>query len=123
MRHSPLRGHLVVYGSPCGGVYHLTLLAQYAADIGPLAMFAACRAWNDLRLAAYDADSPAFAGEPLTPCCPNLIVLILSPLRATTICDLVGWLGVRLGLLYPVTPALVSRESLGLATFLFFLLY
>ena len=30
-------------------IYHLTLFAQYAADIGPLAMFFACRVWNRLR--------------------------------------------------------------------------
>ena len=33
-------------------VYHLTLFAQYAADILPLAMLAAWRAWKDLRRAA-----------------------------------------------------------------------
>lgn len=35
-----------------GGVYHLTLFAQYAADMTPFEMLDACLAWNDfLRLA------------------------------------------------------------------------
>lgn len=84
---------------------HLTLSAQYAADIGPLAML---DEWRDLNAWRCPAVWLVF-----TPCCPNRIVLTLSPLRATTMWDLVGWLGVRLGLLYPVTPALVSRGSFG----------
>ena len=83
-------------------VYHLTLFAQYAADILPLAMLVACRAWKDLRRAAYDADSPDFLGDPVTPFCPNLISLVVVPVLARTACDLVGWLGVALGLLYPL---------------------
>tara|TARA_Y100001972_G_C7574063_1_gene288106 strand:+ start:350 stop:574 length:225 start_codon:yes stop_codon:yes gene_type:complete len=71
--------------------YHLTLSAQYAADILPLAMFLLCLALKDFRLAFIRADSP-FLGLPavLAPCCPKRIVLILSPTFATTICDLVG---------------------------------
>ena len=92
--------------------YHFTLSAQYAADIFPLEMLLACLALNDLRLAFISADSPAF-GFPavLAPCSPKRIVLILSPDFATTTCDFFGWLGVRLGLLYPLTPALDNRES------------
>jgi len=82
-----------------GGVYHLTLFAQYAALIGPLAMFFACRVWNRFLRLAYALDSPAFLGEPFTPCCPNLMVLICPPDFATTIWDLVGWFGVAFGLL------------------------
>jgi len=78
------------------------LFAQYAADILPLAMLAAWRAWKDLRRAAYAADSPAFFGDPVTPFCPNLISLVVLPCLAKTACDLVGWLGVALGLLYPL---------------------
>ena len=89
--------------------YHFTLFAQYAADILPLAILDACRAWNDLRRAAYDADSPVFFGEPVTPCCPNLISFVRAPSLASTAWDLVGWLGVFLGLLY---PAKVSEPRL-----------
>ena len=89
----------------------MTLFAQYAADIFPLEMLDAWRAWNDLRRAAYDADSPGFLGEPETPCCPKRIVFTWSPCLATTMCDFLGWLGVALGLLYPDTPALARRES------------
>jgi hypothetical protein len=39
------------------------------------------------------------------------MVLTWLPTLATTTCDLVGWLGVALGLLKPDTPARVSRES------------
>ena len=45
------------------------------------------------------------------------MVLICPPDLATTMCDFVGWLGVALGLLYPLTPALASRGSFLLATF------
>ena len=48
--------------------YHFTLLAQYAADILPLAIFLACRALNDFRRAASDFDSPCLFGLPETPC-------------------------------------------------------
>ena len=84
--------------------YHFTLSAQYAADIFPLAMLDAWRALNALVRAEP-------SGEPLTPCCPNLIVFIWSPTLATTTCDFVGWLGVRFGWLYPDTPARFRRES------------
>lgn len=39
------------------------------------------------------------------------MVLIWPPDLATTMWDLVGWLGVAFGLLYPLTPARVSRGS------------
>jgi len=55
-----------------------------------------------LRRAAYAGDSPAFLGEPVTPFCPNLISFVVLPCLAKTACDLVGWLGVALGLLYPL---------------------
>lgn len=64
--------------------YHLTRSAQYAADIGPRAMFCEWRALKDSRRFRYAADSPALRGDPLTPCCPNRIVLIWSPDLATT---------------------------------------
>ena len=64
-------------------------------------MFLACLALNDARLAFAAADSPVRGGEPDTPCWPNLISLMASPSLAKTACDLVGCLGVRLGLLYP----------------------
>ena len=76
-------------------VYHLTLFAQYAADILPLAMLAAWRALKDL----FRAEP---SGEPDTPFCPNLISFVVLPCLARTACDLVGWLGVDLGLLYPL---------------------
>ena len=59
-------------------------------------------------------------GEPDTPCCPNRIVFICEPDLATTTWDLVGWDGVRFGLLYPVTPARFSLGS-GLFGIAFFL--
>ena len=77
------------------------MFAQYAADILPLAILEACRAWNDLRRAVYDADSPVFFGEPVTPCCPNLISFVVEPSLAKTAWDFVGCEGVRFGLLYP----------------------
>ena len=82
---------------------HFTLSAQYAADMGPLEMLEACRLLNALRCPAV--------WFVLTPCCPNLMVLVWSPDLATTMWDLVGWSGVFLGLLYPVTPALASLGS------------
>ena len=39
------------------------------------------------------------------------MVLIWDPDLATTMCDFLGWSGVRLGLLYPLTPARARRES------------
>ncbi len=42
-------GGLFRVGRFTGSHYHFTLLAQYAADILPLAMFAAWRALNDSR--------------------------------------------------------------------------
>jgi hypothetical protein len=87
------------------------LSAQYAALIFPLDILLACLALKDFLRAALAADSPAFLGEPETPCCPKRMVLIWLPTLATTTCDLVGWLGVRLGLLKPATPARVSLES------------
>lgn len=89
---------------------HFTLFAQYAADMGPLLMLLAWRDWNALRCPAV--------WFVLTPCCPNLMVLTCPPLRATTMWDFVGWLGVALGLLNPVTPARASRGS-GFAGMLF----
>ena len=71
-------------------IHHFTLLAQKAAESLPLAMFAAWRALKDFLLAASEEDSPFFAGDPETPCCPKRMVLTLSPDLATTTCDLVG---------------------------------
>lgn len=48
--------------------HHFTLSAQNAADIGPRAMFDACRALNDLRRLKSACDSPGRFGEPETPC-------------------------------------------------------
>lgn len=74
--------------------------AQYAADILPFLMLALWRALNDARFFFIASDSPAF-GLPavLAPCSPKRIVLIWLPSLATTMCDFLGWLGVRLGLL------------------------
>jgi hypothetical protein len=80
-----LRGCAVLLGS------HFLLAAHHAALSLPRAMFLACRDSNALRCPAV--------WFVFTPCCPKRIVLIWSPTLATTICDLVGWLGVRLGLL------------------------
>lgn len=82
------------------GFHHFTLSAQYAALIGPLAMLARWRALKEARFFFIAKDSPDL-GLPavLAPCCPNRMVLTLPPFLATTTCDLVGWLGVRLGLL------------------------
>src|SRR6056300_21036 len=81
-------------------VYHLTRLAQYAADILPLAMLRRCRALKLARFLRIRSPSPFF-GLPavLAPCSPKRIVLILLPTLATTMWDFLGWLGVRLGLL------------------------
>ena len=57
----------------------------------PLAMF---EAWRDLKALRCPAVWFVF-----TPCCPKRMVLIWSPDLATTMCDLVGWLGVAFGLL------------------------
>jgi hypothetical protein len=56
--------------------------------------------------------SPGF-GLPavLAPCSPKRIVFTWLPSLATTMCDFFGWLGVRLGLLNPATPALLSLGS------------
>ena len=85
--------------TPAGAGYHFTLSAQNAGDIFPRAMLLACLALNDARLAFAAAVSPVRGGEPDTPCWPNLISLTVSPSLASTACDLVGCLGVRLGLL------------------------
>jgi hypothetical protein len=89
--------------------HHFTLFAQYAALSLPLAIFLAWRALKALRLAALALLSPDLFGEPLTPCCPNLIVFILFPTFATTMCDFLGCLGVLFGLLKPRTLALLSE--------------
>lgn len=47
----PLKPLFYIDLIPCLG-YHFTLFAQYAADIFPLAILVACRAWKDLRRAA-----------------------------------------------------------------------
>jgi len=70
--------------------YHFTRSLQYAADILPFAIFWACLALKDARLALLPDDSPSFAGEPETPCWPKRIVLTLSPSLATTTWLLVG---------------------------------
>ena len=91
---------------------HFVLSAQNAADILPFAMFFACLALKDLRLFFVAWLSPFFGAPAVeAPCCPTLIVLIWSPCFATTMWDFFGWLGVRFGLLNPVTPALVSLGS------------
>lgn len=80
--------------------YHLVLLAQYAADILPLAIFLACRALKDALFFFILSGSPVLGFPAVSaPCSPNRIVFTLSPCLATTMCDLVGWLGVLLGLL------------------------
>jgi len=70
---------------------------------------------KDARLRFIASDSPAF-GLPavLAPCCPNRIVLTLSPTFATTIWDFFGWPGVRFGLLNPATFARAKRGSFSL---------
>ena len=70
---------------------HLTLSAQYAADMGPLEMFLR---WRDLNASRCPA-----VWLVRTPCCPKRMVLTCPPERATTMWDLVGCPGVRLGLL------------------------
>ena len=81
---------------------HFVLSAQYAADIGPLEMFFACRDLNAWRCPAV--------WLVFTPCWPKRMVFTCPPDLATTIWDLVGWAGVRFGLLKPLTPA---RANLG----------
>lgn len=85
LTHFWLRGCAVLLGD------HFTLFAQYAALSGPLEMLRACRLANALRCPAV--------WFVRTPCCPKRMVLTCPPLRATTMWDLVGWLGVRFGLL------------------------
>jgi len=70
---------------------HLTLFAQYAADMGPFEMFFW---WRDLK--ACCCPRVWFVR---TPCCPKRMVFICPPDLATTMCDLVGWFGVAFGLL------------------------
>lgn len=66
--------------------YHLTLSAQYAADIGPLAMLRPWRDLNEARLAFIRSDSPALGAPAVdAPCSPKRIVLIWAPDLATTI--------------------------------------
>ena len=78
--------------------HHLTLSAQYAAEHLPFAIFFACLALKDLRLAFSDA-LEGFLPAPFTPCCPKRMVLTLPSHLATTTWFFVGWLGVLLGLL------------------------
>jgi hypothetical protein len=78
--------------------------------MGPLDMLEAWRLLKALRCPAV--------WLVFTPCCPNRMVFTCPPDLATTMWDLVGWLGVRFGLLYPVTPARASRGS-GVAGMLF----
>ena len=75
--------------------HHFSLLAHQAADILPLAILAACRAFQLMRRSIWSAVSPRRRGEPLTPCSPNLMSFFWLPCLATTACDLVGWFGVR----------------------------
>lgn len=88
-----------VVGCECGVAvvaaecdYHLTLLAHQAADMFPLAMFLACRVLKSVFLWVP-------SGDPVTPCCPNLISFVWLPFLARTACDFVGWFGVFFGLL------------------------
>ena len=70
------------------GLYnHFSLLAQYAAEHFPLAIFLACLALKDFLL-ALDLAS-VFLPAVLTPCCPKRIVLGLPLHIVTTTCDLV----------------------------------
>ena len=71
--------------------------------MGPRAMFLACR------LAKACCCPRVWLVR--TPCWPNRMVFTCPPDLATTMWDLVGWLGVALGLLYPLTPARASRGS------------
>ena len=58
-----------------------------------------CLARNDLRRALPRSVLGSLPSV-VTPCCPNRMVLVCPELlRATTIHDLVGWFGVRFGLL------------------------
>ena len=70
-----------------------------------------CRALKERRR-ALPRSVLGLSPSVVTPCWPKRMVLVLpASLRATTIHDLVGWLGVRFGLLYPLTPARFSRGS------------
>jgi hypothetical protein len=55
--------------------HHFTLFAQYAAELGPLAMFFEWRALNDLRFWVMRSDSPDF-GLPAVeaPCSPKRMI-------------------------------------------------
>jgi hypothetical protein len=74
-------------------------------------MFLACRALKDLRLFVLAVDSLLFLGEPLTPCCPNLISFSLPLAQAFTTCDFLGCEGVFLGLLHFI---LALETALGI---------
>lgn len=70
-----------------------------------------CRALKERRR-ALPRSVVGLSPSVVTPCCPKRMVLVLpASLRATTIHDLVGWFGVRFGLLYPSTPAAASLGS------------
>jgi len=73
-------------------------------------MFFACLALNDFCLALF-LEVLGLLPAPETPCCPNLIVFTVLPSLANTTWLFVGWLGVRFGLLYPLTPSLVILGS------------
>lgn len=107
----PQRDKVAYLPSQGHAPYHFSLSAQNAALILPLAMFFAWRALNDARRFLSVSLSPLRGGDPLTPCWPKRMVFILSPFLATTTWLFVGWFGVRLGLLNPVTPARASRLS------------
>ena len=49
-------------------IAHLVVAAHQAGDMRPLSMLLRCLANQASRLALYEADSPSFFGEPLTPC-------------------------------------------------------
>ena len=104
------RGRLTDAIYPLAPFHHFTLSAHQAADILPLDMFFACRALKEERRAFCESEL-GFLPAPLTPCWPNLIVLVFVPSLATTTWDFVGWFGVRFGLLYPLTPAALSFGS------------
>ena len=79
--------------------YHFDLFAQYAAEVLPLAIFLACRALNDLRLAFIASDSPAL-GLPavLAPFSPKRIIRSLPSSLIKTTCDFLPF-ALALGLL------------------------
>ena len=60
------------------------LMAQAFADPNNPLKVTNPQALNDFRLALSASDSPFLAGEPETPCCPNLMVFTVSPSLATT---------------------------------------